>query len=732
MNKTIIISSRLPFIINKKENSFVLEAHVGGLETTLGNIYLKQKCLWVGWPGYIPENEEERQQLERMLSEKNLVPVWMSREQVRNFYDGFCNQVIRPVFHYKPQSARFKTKYFKAYTDIQISFVEAIMSCHENNDKIWIHDFHLIPLASFLNHGRISYYHHIHFPNPEVLSIIPWCKSLLEMMMNGHLLCFQTYKDALNFKLSCVQLTDAIMIDNNLVFNQTIIPVEIASLSIDSIHYEKIARNITYLKEKNIIDILCVDRLDDSKGLIERLDIFKHFLELNPEFSDKVRLTMIIAPSKGDLETYKKFKAKVDKKINAINTHWRKGERELVVCHYKIFSQEELVDYYVKADICWVSSLRDGYNIVSKEFIATRYFNTGKLLLSKFSGVAQELQQAEIYHPFDINEGAHALLKLILMKPEEERKKMVEMRKHVMKYSVYDWMRKINMLESTVQNKQNIYKTNYLATMNLVKSFVEKDKRILILDLDSGLKGDIWDYSNDLEFSFPKLLSDLSLLPNTEIFLISYESQEKMHEWFGFIPIHIAANGGRKYKKPNQQWISQFDISNDNADKLYSFCEIFQNITKEAVIIHNEYSVTIDLANVPSQIIKKHVKPFLEQLNYFILENKLPFYTSYNSKKIEVLPQNTSKITFLERHLDIGSTSFVLCGSDNVSATELFRVLPAGTETISVNNPNETEAKYSIDSYNAFFYLLNYLYEQAIFNYGYGKGINENKNYKTK
>jgi len=724
MSRTIIISNRLPVSIAKENGTFTLNPSNGGLATALQNLYLADNGYWIGWPGYIPGTTEEQLYLTDLLTKERLIPVWLNEEQIERFYNGFCNEIIWPVFNYKPGKAVFSDLYFEAYMEVQALFAHALGNSYKNGDRVWIHDYHLIPLASCLNIENVSYFHHIHFPGPDLIALIPWHQQLLEMMMNGHFLCFQTKKDALNFKLACIQLTDAILLDDNLIFEQTVVPVGVAPISIDSALFEQMALKHPQPLKTEMITIIAVDRLDYCKGLLERLDIFEYFLERHPEFHGKVILQMIVAPSRMQVPAYNRLKRAVDRKIGGINARWSDESWHPVHYFYKAYSQEELVAFYVNARICWISSIRDGINLVCKEFIACKTDNRGRVLLSKFAGVAQELRQAVVYHPLDIRGGYSDLLKVLTMEEEEEMKRMKSMRQQVLRYTVYDWLQKVSEMETEKSGKNRIrLDQSYGICLNIVRNFLDAGKRTLILDYDGFLLHE-WsseEYVPSQELL--SLLSNLSQLPQTDVYIVSGRSQKDLQEWFGFLPLHLVGQYGYCHKKPHEAWQSCSSVNEKELEKVYDFCCVFQNIASTAVIEQKEAGICIHVKEVPRSILQQHLAPFTTQLQHFITQHGLPFYCMATEEYIEVIPKAVSKELFFKNQFDFAPDEFILCATDNEQDPSVFKSLPADAHTMAIHPKHATAARYSLPDYYSLLSLLSYLFEQFVFNNSYGKYV---------
>ncbi|MCK5279130.1 MAG: trehalose-6-phosphate synthase, partial [Cyclobacteriaceae bacterium] len=376
MGKTIIVSNRLPVKIIHEEDSFYYVPSEGGLATGLNSIYKKGNNLWVGWPGQNIKKQEEKEQVTKDLKKDNMIPVFLSKKLIENFYEGFSNDTIWPIFHYFLQFANFDRNFFDAYIEANKIFCSAVLDVAEDGDTIWIHDYQLLLLPQMvrerLPNAAIGFFQHIPFPSFEVFRMMPWRKKILRGMLGADLVGFHTYDDMRHFLSSVSRLVGIPNSRGRIETGNRIIEVDSFPMGID---YNKYA--ITAASPKTIDQeikfraalgnqklIISIDRLDYSKGLPKRLEAFELFLKKYPEFQEKVSIIMIVVPSRDNVGQYKDLKEEVDLLVGRINGNFGKLTWTPIHYFYRSYSLESLSAFYRMAHVALVTPMRDGMNLV--------------------------------------------------------------------------------------------------------------------------------------------------------------------------------------------------------------------------------------------------------------------------------------------------------------------------------------------------------------------------------
>ena len=443
--RVVIVSNRLPVSIKRMKGKLIFSPSSGGLVTSLGSIYKKRKSIWVAWPGAVIE-EKEKQYLKQKLLDFNCWPVFLSPQETERYYRGFSNRTIWPLFHYFTQYTKYENSDWKAYIQVNKLFCDEIMKITEPGDIFWIHDYHLMLLPKMLReklpNAKIGFFLHIPWPSPEVFCLLPWRKEILRGLFGSNLISFHT-EDYLRYFVSSAKR----ILPHELKAGLKIVALPI---SIDFNQFSRAIKDPKVQKFRTIFKkkmggkkgILSIDRLDYTKGIVERLEAFDLFLERYPEWRQKVILILIAVPSRTKVESYKLLKKQVDELIGRINGKYGTFGSVPIWYLYTNFPLDKLTALYSLGDVALVTPLRDGMNLISKEYIATRTDETGVLILSELAGSSKELKEAIIVNPNSKEEVAEAIHKALTMPKPEQNKRNRIMRNKLRQWDVNKWANK--------------------------------------------------------------------------------------------------------------------------------------------------------------------------------------------------------------------------------------------------------------------------------------------------
>ena len=570
MAKTIIVSNRLPVKIIKEEDAIYYLPSEGGLATGLSSIYRQENNVWLGWPGLYIKKQEEKDEITKDLRNENMVPVFITEKLIREYYEGFSNETIWPVFHYFLQYANFDQQLFKAYVEANRKFCNELLKIAEPTDTIWIHDYHLLLLpqmvAEKLPNASIGFFLHIPFPSYEMFRMMPWRKEMLSGMLGADLIGFHTYDDNRHFLSSVSRLVGLPNVRGRIETAERIIEVDSFPMGID---YNKFA--LTAAAPKTIDHeikfrsslgdqklILSIDRLDYSKGIPQRLLAFELFLEKYPYFQEKASLILIVVPSRSNVGPYKKLKEEVDLLVGRINGKYGKINWTPVHYFYRSFAIEPLSAYYRMAHVALVTPMRDGMNLVCKEFIASKLDKTGVLILSEMAGASKELSDAILINPNDINRMVEALYEALNMNEEEQIRHIRVMQETLKRYNINHWVKIFMERLAYIKDLQESMATKKLddSAIKIIKEEYKKAKsRLLFLDYDGSLIGffpDPQDAGPDTDLI--AILEKLSTDPKNRVVIISGRDKGTLDKWLGHLPIDIIAEHGVWLKEKHKGW----------------------------------------------------------------------------------------------------------------------------------------------------------------------------------
>ncbi|MCO6480515.1 MAG: bifunctional alpha,alpha-trehalose-phosphate synthase (UDP-forming)/trehalose-phosphatase [Phaeodactylibacter sp.] len=449
--KLQIISNRLPVKIKKEEGKISVEETSGGLATGLSGLRQDYDMVWTGWPGMYTPSKKERTEIEAFMEERSLFPIWITPEGHEGYYRGFSNKVLWPLFHYFCQYAQFEDEYWQSYVDVNRAFCRRLLDNASEEDVFWIHDYHLMLLPQMIRKeipdARIGFFLHIPFPHYEVFRLLPWRKEILEGLAGADLVGFHTPQYADYFIHSANQILGLETFVN--VFRMDGREIKAGSFPM-GIDYRKFSE---CAEEPNVIEkvseyreeyegkkiILSVDRLDYSKGIIQRLKGFDRFLEKNPEYRKKVALLELIVPSRVGVEHYQQLKKEIDEFSGKINGKYGTPFWTPVRYFYRSVDFAILCGLYYSADIALITPRRDGMNLVAKEYVAAHQSRPGVLILSEFAGAAQQLRESIIVNPNNVSEIAQAIELALAMPVEEQEARLRAMQEVLRKTDVKQW-----------------------------------------------------------------------------------------------------------------------------------------------------------------------------------------------------------------------------------------------------------------------------------------------------
>src|SRR5579863_7441126 len=442
--RLINVSNRLPVEIKNRSGHPRLSRSSGGLASALDSVWRGQRGVWVGWAGAAADGASAETLLEKAAHGRSysFKPVTISRDEVSKFYSGFANEIIWPLFHDMPSRCDFDPEYWEVYQRVNRRFAQATAEIATAKDVIWAHDYHLMLMGRYLREtgssARAGFFLHIPFPAPDMFEKLPWRKPILRALLQYHVLGFQTDRDHYNF-LSCLEriLPEAIALrgdaandnhDNSVVLegHRTKTGTFPISISFDEFashaasHEVESAANQLRHELTHRFLVLGVDRMDYTKGIPERLKAFRILLRRFPELRHRVTLLQVVVPSREDIPNYKDLRREVELLVSQINGEFT--ESGWVPIHYmhRSLTRRQLLTYYRAADSLLVTSLKDGMNLVAKEFCAAQVEECGVVIISEFTGAAAELQHgALVINPYDLAGVAEAIHRACVMPVEE-------------------------------------------------------------------------------------------------------------------------------------------------------------------------------------------------------------------------------------------------------------------------------------------------------------------------
>lgn len=711
ITKTIIISNRLPIKITEEDGEYKLSPSEGGLATGLGSVYKQGNNIWIGWPG-IEVPVERQPEVRSKLAAYNLIPVFLTEDEINFYYEGFSNEILWPVFHYLVTYAKFEEVYWQFYAAVNEKFRDVVLEHLNDGDTVWVHDYQLLLLPCLIRtiqpNVTIGFFQHIPFPSFEIFRMIPWREQLIAGMLGADLIGFHTFDDVRHFLSAASRLSSGILSDNILNYKNRQIVAEAFPMGIDSARFEALTRNEKVAKHvasfklslKNVKTILTIDRLDYSKGILQRLHNFELLLEQHPEYIGKLALYMIVVPSRDTVPKYKELKDQIDQIVGNINARFRTINWVPIHYFYRSFSVEFLSAIYSAADICLVSPMRDGMNLVSKEYVASRTNNDGVLILSEMAGASKELNDALIINPNNVADVMSAIIKAIHMPLEEQNTRMKIMRTTVDKFNVFRWVRNfMDKLSEVKAMQQSLMTKHAVATVRakIAMDYTKATERYIFLDYDGTLVG----FNADIDKASPDeelyhILQQLTLDPLNRVIIISGRRYQTLEEWFGHLKLDMIAEHGAWQKYQDEEWKPLPLLTDKWKQEVKTVLDTYTDRTPGSFIEEKSYSLVWHYRKVEEGLGELRANEIINHLGIFIADKGLQMMPG--NKVIEFKNIEVNKGKAAQNWLYNNDPDFILALGDDHTDEDIFKALSPEAYTIKVGG-NISAARYYLKDF---------------------------------
>ena len=710
MSKTLIISNRLPVRIIEENNQYTLIPSEGGLATGLASVHKNEDTLWVGWPG-IDIPEERQPEVRELLAALKLIPVFLSPEEINLYYEGFSNEILWPVFHYLVTYARFEQSYWDAYSSVNEKYANVCAPYVNDDDSIWVHDYQLLLLPGLLRssfpNATIGFFQHIPFPTFEIFRLIPWREELLKGMLGADLVGFHTYDDASHFlntasRLLPVHFSGGILTDKNRQ-----IMVDAFPMGIDYAKFEQLPSTAAVRAEIDILHadkkgkmILSVDRLDYSKGILERLRSFELLLQLHPEYIGEISLFMVVVPSRDTVTQYNDLREQIDQLVGNINARFRGLDWIPVNYFYRSFPVEVLSALYSIAEVCLVSPMRDGMNLVSKEYVASRTDNTGVLILSEMAGASKELNEAIIVNPNNLGHIMNAIVAALNMPLDEQQKRMSAMRAVVKKFDVNRWIKnffdRLNEAKSLQQSLTTKYAVKNVETAILEK-YQQATSRTIFLDYDGTLVG----FSGNIDEARPDeelydIIRKLTDDPLNTVVIISGRQHETLSTWFNDFKVDLIAEHGAWQRQHGKRWYAIPLLTNAWKQEIYALLEEYTDRTPGSFIEEKTYSLVWHYRKAEEGLGELRASDIVNNLRLLAADRGVQLMPGNKILEFRNMEVNKGKAALNWLHNK--ETDFIMAMGDDHTDEDTFKALPDTAITIKVGS-NMSEAKYYLNDF---------------------------------
>lgn len=723
VQRLILIANRLPVTVEVKKSGEILYVpSVGGLATGLSSLKGRYECIWVGFSGVSVDSREKIKMGpidNSLINEHNSNPVPLTHQDVRLYYNGFANRTIWPLFHYFPYFTSFDGETWDAYVSVNMKFFETLMKVYRKGDMIWVHDYHLMLLPGVIRRhipdAKIGFFLHIPFPSYEVFRLLPWRREILTGLAGSDLIGFHTFGYVRHFLSSMQRIAGVENSMGTMRIENREVKCDIFPMGIDYSRYsdymgnKKIVREInTYKKSlQGIKMILSMDRLDFTKGIVERLDAFERFLEKYPKYHEKVHMVLVAVPSRTKVETYISLRRQINEQVGKINGKYNTLTWSPIRYLYQSLPFEMIIKLYHCANICIVTPLRDGMNLVAKEYIAARIDSDGMLILSEMAGSAEELGEAIIVNPNNKDEVADAIAHALEMSEDERKQRMSSMQRRLRRNDVFKWADSFIEKLDSLKGADDAYVGRMLSgrsLLEMIEDFNGKNRRIMMLDYD----GTLVPFNEKPEKAVPdKELYDIlaALLRDSKntIAIISGRNREFLEKHFGHLPLTLVSEHGAWFRRPIEEWKTIVSLDAEWKNDIRPLLELYCDRTPGTFIEEKDFALVwhyrksdAELASIRAMELKGNLLHLIANREIGLLEG---------NKVLEVKSLEVNKAKLASYLLTQEGYEFIMAVGDDITDEDLFAAIPETGYTVKVGF-GASHARYILEGVGAVRHML--------------------------
>jgi trehalose 6-phosphate synthase/phosphatase len=725
-NRLIVVSNRLPLTLRKTEGGWATERSAGGLSSAMNPLLRKSCGDWIGWAGGATEGDGDQRRaiLQSWEHSDRCIAIELPTEIATRFYEGYANQTLWPVFHYLPSLLKFDPKDWNAYVEANLIFCQGVVDRYRPGDLVWVHDYHLMLLPRLLRDklpdAAIGFFLHIPFPSSEIFPILPRREELLDGLLGADLLAFQTHGHLQQFRSSLLRVLGVESKINEIPVGARVVRLEALPIGIAPEEYTKLLEGdestakygAEYAARYETLKVLlAVDRLDYTKGVPERLRAYARLLKSSPELKEKIVLIQIAVPTRESISTYQDLRTEVNQLVGEVNGKFGTPNWAPVVYINRAIERQELVALYKLADLCWVGPLRNGMNLVAKEYVACKGDGDGALALSEFPGAAAEMGEALMINPFDEERTASSVDRALALDERERKLRMRALHNRVLRNNVFTWGdRFLTSLREAVaaRGRYADAQPKPLRPAEIEEAYRRAVRRVLILDYD----GTLVPFANQPEHVAPpsallRLLTALASDQRNCLALMSGRQAEILDRWFGTIQgMWLASEHGAELKSPlSPSWQALRPQSlTEWKSTVMPILEHFVDRTPGSFIEEKKYSLVFHYRLAEPEFGAWLANELVSMLEAMLAETELRAFRA--KKAVEVRPVWLNKGEAFQRILAAQpEPDFLFVAGDDRTDEDLFERVGEGAWAVHVG-AGPTRAAFAVPGFESIRSLL--------------------------
>ncbi|MCY1044200.1 bifunctional alpha,alpha-trehalose-phosphate synthase (UDP-forming)/trehalose-phosphatase [Corallococcus sp. bb12-1] len=708
MARLLLVSNRLPVTVKVEKDSVSVGRSAGGLATGLSRPHERSGGLWIGWPGDVSRlTDAQRTKVEGQLAELNCVPLYLSASEVSRFYEGYSNRVLWPLCHYMLDRIPRQDRDWDAYRKANERFADLAAKHYQPGDTIWVHDYQLMLVPGLLRerlpNARIGYFHHIPFPSSEIFSTLPRRAELLKGLLGADLIGFHAVSYVRHFSGTLLRQLGLDTDIDRILFQGREVRVGAFPMGIDATAFETLAQEPAVLEEVKVLHerahderlLLGIDRLDYTKGIPRRLLAVQRVLERSPALRGRLRFIQVAVPSRTEVKAYAEYRETVDELVGRINGQYGTVHSTPVHYLYRSLNEKQLVSLYRGTDVMLVTPVRDGMNLVAKEFCAARPDEDGVLVLSEFAGAASEMRDALLINPYDVEGMADAIEEALEMPKAERQQRMRCLRAGVKARDVHWW---VDSFLGRLQGLKSVEERPPLPDgMQALEKLKGPGRKVLFLDYDGTLVG----FAPTPEQAAPdaelmKLLQDLCARPDMSVHVVSGRPKETLEAWFGELPMGLHAEHGLWSRmRRGQPWQALPGVSFEWKPRVKPVLEAFAGRVTGSFVEEKTASLAWHYRKVDAEFGALQAREL--RLLLFEQFSQEPMHILPGDRVVEVRPRGVNKGRVVPEVLKHEAPDVrVLAIGDDVTDEDLFAAIPKGGLTVHAGNKH-TRAAYRME-----------------------------------
>lgn len=729
--RLLLCSNTLPVSARKKGTGHELVDNFGGVSSAIGSIYGAYDSVWFGrCPAPDDCTTADRNAIrKKLMKERGWHPLFFKDDDTLNNATAFCSHTLWPLFHYFTESCAFRQEWWEAYKKFNRQYYDKIAKSINPNDTVWIHDYHLMLLPQLIREHHpdvtVGFFLHIPFPSFELFRMLPWRDELLRGVLGSDLVGFHIYEYTRHFQSSVFRILGYESKMGNIMAGDHLVHTDSFSLGVDFNKYAALRKNDDVRKRIDRLAretgdstiVLSIDRLDYSRGIVNKIDAIERFFEKKSTFRGKVTFYIRLFSAPDEHNSSGSFKRTVSRKVAACNTRFETDDWKPIEYHCGHVPREEIVALYNIADVLLVASKRDGMNLISKEYFAARDADRGVVVLSEFVGGARELSEAILINPNDGDGFVSALAAAVTMPKKKQAGSFKRMRARLQRNTALRWSVEFMEGLKTVRARQEEIRSRRFTEKvrtQMLADYHTASRRLLILDYNGTL------------VQLPKagrsrppgktVLNTLDILAGNKrntVVVISDNKQELMQKWFADTPVDLIACSDAAYRR-DDEWRTMQNLSNEWKDEARPVLEKYTVRTPGSYVDEKKYSLIWHFENAVKELGEVRSRELIDDLKSFTATENLQLHEG--ERLIEIKNAEAYKGKMLHAYLAETNWGFIFAAGDDWSNEYMFQHLPEYAYTLRIGS-SVTSAKYSIKEQDKFLDLL-----QAVANINNGAG----------